>query len=118
MAVNQDGTINSESNPAAPGSIVTVWATGTGVSAPGAQPDGQIIPSPIGPLLTPQLPVSVLDATDSERGNQDSLEVLYAGDANGMVQGVTQVNFRLPKRDGFQLQVGPARSEPFHIYMR
>jgi hypothetical protein len=28
------------------------------------------------------------------------------------------VNFRLPKRDGFQLQVGSALSEPFHIYLR
>ena len=118
MAVNQDGTLNSESHPAAPDSIVSVWATGAGVSAPGAQPDGQIIPSSLGPLLTPQLPVSVLGAANVELGNQDSLEVLYAGDGNGMVQGVTQVNFRLPKRDGFQLQVGPALSEPFHIHMQ
>jgi hypothetical protein len=29
-AVNQDGTINSSSNPAAAGSFVSIWATGTG----------------------------------------------------------------------------------------
>jgi uncharacterized protein (TIGR03437 family) len=33
-AVNEDGTINSSSNPAAPGSIVSVWATGYGVTNP------------------------------------------------------------------------------------
>jgi len=29
-AANQDGTVNSPSNPAAPGSYVSVWGTGFG----------------------------------------------------------------------------------------
>jgi len=39
-AVNQDGTINSASNPAAVGSIVSVWATGLGPITP-SQADGR-----------------------------------------------------------------------------
>jgi len=118
-ALNQDGSLNSASNGAAPGSIVSIWATGAGLSAPGPQPDGQIIPSPIGALLTPQLPVAVLaGATYGSGLGLDSLEVLFAGDANGMVQGVIQVNFRLPANGDLRLQVGGAVSEPFNIYMR
>jgi uncharacterized protein (TIGR03437 family) len=53
-ALNQDGTLNSPSNPAALGSIVTIWATG-GVSSR-TLPDGAIIQSPMGVLA---LPVSI-----------------------------------------------------------
>lgn len=119
LAENQDGSVNSARNPAAPGSIISIWATGAGLSAPGPQPDGQIIPSPLGPLLTPQLPVAVITGASYGSGRgQDSVEVLYAGDANDMVQGVIQVNFRLPTQGAFQLQVGAALSEPFQIYVQ
>jgi uncharacterized protein (TIGR03437 family) len=125
MALNQDGTLNSADNPAATGSIVSIWATGAGLTAPGPQPDGQIIPSPLGPLLTPLLPVAILGAEDIHGGNQDSLEVLYGGDANDMVQGVLQVNFRVPAPRGFvlqltaeTLQVGGSESDPFNIYVQ
>ncbi|HJT89811.1 MAG TPA: SBBP repeat-containing protein [Bryobacteraceae bacterium] len=126
LALNEDGTPNSASNPAAAGSVVSIWATGAGITFPGAQPDGQIIPSPLGPLLTPQLPVSVLAPAPYGSGRaQDGLEVLYGGDANGMVQGVMQVNFRLPASNaavlqlrGARLQVGGSASEPFQIYVK
>ncbi len=118
-ALNQDGTVNSASNGAAPGSIVSIWGTGAGLSAPAPQPDGQIIPSSVGELLTPQLPVAVLTGANVGPGHgQDSLEVLFAGDANGMVQGVIQVNFRLPANGDLRLQVGGAVSELFNIYLR
>jgi uncharacterized protein (TIGR03437 family) len=45
-AQNQDGTYNSADNPAAPGSIVTVYATGLGPITP-AQPDGSLIGLPL-----------------------------------------------------------------------
>jgi uncharacterized protein (TIGR03437 family) len=124
LALNEDGAPNSASNAAAAGSIVSIWATGAGITLPGAQPDGQVIPSPLGPLLTPQLPVSVL-GTDGSGRVQDSLEVLYGGDANDMVQGVMQVNFRLPAANATRLQLGVAKlqvggsvSEPFQIYVK
>jgi uncharacterized protein (TIGR03437 family) len=115
IALNQDGTVNSAANPTARGSVVTVWATGAPTLG---YRDGGIAN---GPLTVPVLPVSVLT---NQLGfgyvGLDSLEVQYAGDAPQMVQGVIQVNFRLVPTGGnratYQLQVGPAISEPFVIY--
>jgi uncharacterized protein (TIGR03437 family) len=91
-AVNQDGTLNSLANPAKAGSIVSIWATGTGSIYPRPR-DGQISTaaqdyyccqvamSPdysLGPVPTPG-PV-----------------VFYAGTAPGMVAGVVQINFQIP----------------------
>ena len=45
-ALNQDGTYKSAGNPAAPGSIVTVFATGLGPIAP-SQSDGSLIGLPL-----------------------------------------------------------------------
>ena len=70
-------------------------------------------------MHSPQLPVAVLaGATYGSGRGQDSLEVLFAGDANGMVQGVIQVNFRLPAYGALRLEVGGAVSQPFNIYVR
>ena len=85
-ALNQDGSPNSGQNPAMPGSIVTIFATGTGATSWG---DGNIVPIANSPS-PPRLPVSVLNQ------NNESLEVVYAGDAPGLVAGVMQINFRLP----------------------
>jgi hypothetical protein len=136
-ALNQDGTQNSASNPAALGSIVTVWATGGGVSSR-PLPDGAIIGSSLG---APALSVSVFSGPivysislppDGQGGfippgvffpGSDSLEVLYAGDAPGMVEGVLQVNFRLPPQApsvtnlNFWLQIGGASSNYFTVYL-
>jgi hypothetical protein len=45
-ALNQNGTYNSADNPAAPGSIVTVYATGLGPVTP-SQTDGSLIGLPL-----------------------------------------------------------------------
>jgi uncharacterized protein (TIGR03437 family) len=82
-AVNQDGTINSASNPAKLGSVVAVWATGTGPVYP-TPADGQV-------ATTAQdyhcCQLYILDKP---------AEVLYAGAAPGIVAGVVQINFRVP----------------------
>jgi uncharacterized protein (TIGR03437 family) len=117
FALNQDRTVNSESRPAAPGSIVAVWATGAGLRiGNGFPPDGTVIQA--GQLGHPALPVSILS------GGQ-SLEVLYAGDAPDAVFGALQVNFRLPESFpsgatsvAVQLQVGSAVSGGVSIYVR
>jgi len=119
--LNQDRSLNSPANPAAGGSIVTVWATGGGVSTR-PQPDGTVN---IGPLGSPNLPLSVLNPTGGAGGGL-SLEVLYGGDAPDMVFGVLQINFRLPLRPSsnlypnptafFQLQIGDTVSDTFSIY--
>jgi uncharacterized protein (TIGR03437 family) len=82
-ALNQDGTVNSPANPAAPGSIVSLFATGGGANF---FPDGSLVPIGIYAVNVPVWAVSGLR----------SLEVQFAGDAPGLVVGVMQINIRIP----------------------
>ncbi len=84
--LNSDSTVNSHSNPAAAGSIVVLYATGEGQTAPGGV-DGLIAAGPTYPK--PVLPVSVTIGGVAA-------EVLYAGAAPSLVAGVMQVNARIP----------------------
>lgn len=87
--INQNGTINSLANPAQPGEAISIFATGAGLMSP-AHPDGAIIPVTQPDLLPrPALPVKV------EIGGQEA-EVLYAGAAPLLPNGVLQVNVALP----------------------
>lgn len=118
LALNQDGTLNSPSNPAASQSIVSIWATGRGALSPYAVDDNMVNPS--FQLLPLSSPVSVL-------AGGLSLNTVYAGDAPGLPIGVIQINFQLrgaPNGTGLatpirlNLEVGPAISEPFNVYER
>jgi uncharacterized protein (TIGR03437 family) len=86
IAANQDGTINADGNPAAAGSVVTVYTTGFGQLTPVGQ-DGAVV-------TADALPVPVLGVTAWVGGLP--AQVMYAGGAPGMVQGVIQVNLRIP----------------------
>jgi uncharacterized protein (TIGR03437 family) len=83
--LNQDGSVNSTTNPASQGSVVVLYGTGGGATSP-ASLDGLLTSQPY-PL--PMLPVSV---------TIDSLpaQVLYAGAAPGIVAGVMQINVVVP----------------------
>jgi uncharacterized protein (TIGR03437 family) len=83
---NQDGTYNSHSNPAARGSIVTLFGTGEGVTTP-AVPDGALEIST--PYSTTQAPVAVTF------GGQTA-EIQYAGAAPFLPTGVFQINATIP----------------------
>jgi uncharacterized protein (TIGR03437 family) len=114
IALNQDGSENSAAHPAVSGSIATVWATGAGLNQSPLNQDGLITSN----LHASLLPVSILDGLES-------LEVLYAGSAPGLVTGVVQINFRLPSQSSlpavgqvpFQLQIGGAVSSRFSLYV-
>jgi uncharacterized protein (TIGR03437 family) len=86
VILNQDGTPNSASNPAAPGSVVSLFATGAGPVAPALQ-DGAIVTASNPQQLV--LPVAV--QIDGQQA-----AVVYAGGAPGIVQGISQINARLP----------------------
>lgn len=86
-AVNEDGTANGWDTPAAPGSVVTLYITGAGITDP-ASVDGLLTPTN-GPFPSPILPVAI-----SMDGHP--AEVLYAGAAPGMLAGIVQVNVRIP----------------------
>ena len=83
-AINQDGTLNSQLNPAKSDSIVSIWVTGTG--AVYAAQDGQV-------LTTAQ------DYYCCQvQANYQAADVLYAGASPGLVAGITQINFRVPEQ--------------------
>lgn len=82
--LNQDSSINADSNPAAPGSIVSIYATGGGQTSP-PQSTGVLAPGA----------ASLNAAVTATIGGQPAT-VLYAGQAPGEVAGVMQVNVQIP----------------------
>ena len=89
--LNHDLSVNSRTNPAAPGSVVVLFGTGGGLTMP-ASTDGLLTPSSL-PYLVPMLPVSV--SIDNKPA-----QVLYAGAAPGLVAGVIQINAVVPDNAG------------------
>jgi uncharacterized protein (TIGR03437 family) len=85
-ALNQDGSVNSESNPAAPGSVVVLYGTGAGVLQESFA-DGQVIGSV---LVAPRAPVHV-------RFDRLAGQVQFAGAAPFLVNGALQVNVVVPR---------------------
>lgn len=86
--LNQDSTPNSVSNPAARDSIVSVYMTGAGALNP------FIVDGSLGPLSPPfPAPLASLSATV---GSVDA-PIMFAGQAPGLIAGVTQVNVRIPQ---------------------
>jgi uncharacterized protein (TIGR03437 family) len=84
--VNQDGTVNSATNPASAGSIVMIFATGEGETNPDGtdgKPDGFPAPTPIAQPVTATI------------GGANA-DVQYAGGVAGLVAGFLQVNVRVP----------------------
>jgi uncharacterized protein (TIGR03437 family) len=84
VVANQDGSPNSATVPAALGSIMTLYATGEGLTD-GANVSGQIAAAP---CPHPRLPVTLTVAGFPAA-------ILYAGSAPGAV-GLLQVNARVP----------------------
>jgi uncharacterized protein (TIGR03437 family) len=85
-ATNPDGTANTPANPAAVGSILSLFATGEGQTSP-AGVDGKLGNAP---LPRPLAPVAVTIGGVAA-------EVKYAGGASGIIAGVMQVNVVVPQ---------------------
>jgi uncharacterized protein (TIGR03437 family) len=85
--LNQDGSLNSQSNPAARGTVVTLYGTGEGVTTP-ALPDGALEIST--PYSTTQAPVTV-------KFGGETAQVQYAGAAPFLPTGVFQINATIPE---------------------
>ena len=91
--LNQDGTINSPANPAVPGSVISIFATGGGKLTPPLEADE------VAGLTLSRVPQSVRVALAGPSID----EAIYAGSAPGLVAGVLQVNVLIPR-------FGPERS--------
>jgi uncharacterized protein (TIGR03437 family) len=86
--LNQDASINGSSNPAAPGTIVSIYATGEGAIVP-AGTTGCISGGTL-PLPTPSAKVSLTI------GGQAVTDIEYAGEAPDAVCGLLQINATIP----------------------
>jgi uncharacterized protein (TIGR03437 family) len=86
VAINQDGTLNTQSNPAMSGSFITLLGTGIG-AVPGAPPDGS---APTGALPASRAP-TVFIFPDTITGSA----IQYSGLAPDLV-GVWQINVQIP----------------------
>lgn len=110
-AVNQDGTINSQQNPAPVGSVISIYVTGLGAMTP-EPADGSITP-----LSEPSQDLSVAVPYYTGSPSQMAVpwgeaEVLYAGSAPLQVEGLEQINLVVPAPLGpMVLQV--TASSPF-----
>jgi len=85
-ALNQDGTVNSQTNPAAQGTIITLFGTGQGY-LPAAPPDGNIANGQV-PTVAP--PVMIMGTAPVPGAN-----ITYSGLAPTLV-GVWQINVKIP----------------------
>jgi uncharacterized protein (TIGR03437 family) len=119
-ALNQDGTINTATNPAQPGTIVAIFATGLGPIAP-APTDGAIVGLP---LPSNTLPVYVVPACVSifcPANAGPPLEMPYSGPAPFLIAGASQVNFRVTASGVLHLTTSTSGAAPssnnFQIYV-
>jgi uncharacterized protein (TIGR03437 family) len=107
LALNQDGTPNSPSNPAEAGSAVLLYATGLGQTDPPAI-DGSMAQAAVGTPLA-----SVTVAIDAQNA-----DVLESTASPGKVQGVFQIRAIVPAMAGsgdavpVAVQVGEKTSQP------
>jgi uncharacterized protein (TIGR03437 family) len=85
-AINQNGSLNTSSNPVPLGSIISLYATGEGQTTPGGV-DGKLATAP---YPTPNLPVNVTI------GGIIVNNLQYVGGAPGNVAGLLQINVAVP----------------------
>jgi uncharacterized protein (TIGR03437 family) len=83
--LNEDGTRNSAQNPARRGSVVAMWATGLGLSDK-ANSTGRPAKPPYG---KPRADVRLIC-------DEKEIKPEYLGNAPDLVEGASQVNFRVP----------------------
>lgn len=105
VALQGDNTYNTALSPATPGSVITFWATGEGLTTP-AGVTGRLAGDP---LPRPVLPVTLAI------GDRPA-EILYAGAAPGFA-GLMQVNARVPNglatgAHSLEFTVGGIASQP------
>jgi uncharacterized protein (TIGR03437 family) len=107
LVFNLDGTVNSATHPAAPGSVIEFYSTGAGQFSPPGR-DGAVV-------AVDSLPVPLLSVSATVGGLPAT--VLYAGGGPGIVEGIIQVNLQIPEgalpgAAELMVQVGGHASQP------
>ena len=96
--------MNSESNPAPRGSIISVFGTGGGITSP-AFGDGEIVPGPASLLY-----LNPVVSFDGVYAQPTFVHSTYAGAAPSLVNGVIQVNVEIP------MNVLPGQAVPITLW--
>jgi len=94
--INQDGTVNTPSNPAKLGSIISIYATGLGTLATSNEVGATINPLPDGAVAPIPPPYYFLFDPPQVTIGGVQCKVLFAGAAPGIIAGVEQLNVQLP----------------------
>ena len=119
-ALNQDGSINSANNPAAVGSIVSVWATGLGPIAP-PQADGTLVEFPLpNNVLTVGVMASYPLGIPNPVPENEPFAVSYAGPAPYLVAGASQINFQVgsfPSYGAIYVTLPSSQSPGFEVHI-
>jgi uncharacterized protein (TIGR03437 family) len=89
LAFNPDGTLNSVSNPAPLGGVMTIFASGLGALTTAAQ---------AGDVAGPELAMAAARVQVRVANQVTPPDTLYVGTSPGSLSSVTQINFRLPTR--------------------
>ena len=82
--LNQNGSVNTQNNRAARESVIVLYATGAGAMTPAGQA-GRVAAG-----------ISSLNQQTLVTINGSPAVVLYAGNAPGLVEGVVQINVKMP----------------------
>lgn len=117
-AINQNGSINSEQNPAPRGSVVALFATGLGPLST-TPADGTLVGLP---LATQNIDISVSIPHPGFHGPEyDNRPAVWAGQAPFQIAGLSQVNVTIPA-DGDEITLifsnTGIRSAPVRIWVR
>jgi uncharacterized protein (TIGR03437 family) len=121
VVVDARRSINSISNPAAMGSIVTVWATGLGPITP-PQADGTLVgfPLPHNVLKVEVLGVYQLGIPFPTSYNE-AFDVTDAGPTPYLVAGVSQISFKVgsfPSNGMLYVTLPSSKSPSFALYIQ
>jgi uncharacterized protein (TIGR03437 family) len=98
--LNDDFTVNSASNPARAGSVMTLYVSGIGQTVPPSQ-DGQINAAPLAALPAPVQ----IQLANTDLNHPNTLDVTFAGAAPGLAAGIFQINFVAPQQSMMSLNL-------------
>jgi uncharacterized protein (TIGR03437 family) len=118
-ALNQDGTVNSATNPAAVGSVVSIFMTGLGPISPGQQ-DGALVVAPYPTNVYGTEVDMPADGPPTSGIQWIALTESYSGPAPNLIAGATQINFQLGFTAGKTVKsvVTGMRSQAFDLYLK
>ena len=113
--LNDDFSVNSASNPARAGSVMTLYLAGAGQTNPPSQ-DGQVNAAP---FAAPAMLIQI-DGIDNDPNEPATLTITFAAAAPGLAAGIFQVNFVAPQQSLMvvNLQVGNTSNTQFNIFVQ